>query len=326
MADPRQVLVTGGSGFIGSHLVATLIARGDHVVVIDDLSTGRQSNLDGLPDDQLQFIESTVHDQVGAGSLPAFDEIYHLAAAVGVKLIVDSPVQCIENNVHETSLMLRMAAERGCPILIASTSEVYGKSERLPFSEDDDVIYGPTTEPRWSYACSKAIDEHLALGWHTSSGLPVVITRFFNTVGPRQRGRWGMVLPRFVAAALRGEPLHVHGDGTQERCFVDVRDVAPALPRLLSNSNAHGRVVNIGHDESVSINDLAARVIAVLGSSSDIKFVSVADDYGRDIEDLQARVPDLRRLRSLCKFQPTFDLDQTILDTAAAMRAEKSER
>ena len=325
MAEPRQVLVTGGAGFIGSHLVPALIGRGDQVVVIDDLSTGRRSNLDGLPDEQLQFIEATVHDQVGGGSLPVFDEIYHLAAAVGVKLIVDSPVQCIENNVHETSLLLRAAAEWACPILIASTSEVYGKSERLPFCEDDDVVYGPTTEPRWSYACSKAIDEHLALGWYASSGLPVVIARFFNTVGPRQRGRWGMVLPRFVAAALSGESLHVHGDGTQERCFVDVRDVAPALPRLLGNTSAHGRVVNIGHDESVSINDLAARVIAVLESSSDIKFVTVADDYGRDIEDLQARVPDLRRLRSLCNFQATVDLDQTILDTAAVMRADQSD-
>jgi UDP-glucose 4-epimerase len=324
MAEPRQVLVTGGAGFIGSHLVPVLISRGDHVVVIDDLSTGRLSNLDGIPDAQLQFIEATVHDQVGGGSLPVFDEIYHLAAAVGVKLIVESPVQCIENNVHETSLLLRAAAEWACPILIASTSEVYGKSERLPFCEDDDVTYGPTTESRWSYACSKAIDEHLALGWYASSGLPVVIARFFNTVGPQQRGRWGMVLPRFVAAALRGEPLHVHGDGTQERCFVDVRDVAPVLPRLLGNTSAHGRVVNVGHDESVSISDLATRVIEVLNSSSDIKLVTMADDYGRDIEDLQARVPDLRRLRSLCEFHATFDLDQTILDTAAAMRADKS--
>jgi len=315
-------MVTGGAGFIGSHLVASLVARGDHVVVIDDLSTGLRTNLDGLPAEAIQFIEGRVHDYVDDDSIPRCREIYHLAASVGVKLVVDRPVQCIENNVHETSKVLRAASRHACPVFIASTSEVYGKSEAVPFHEDDDVVYGATTEPRWSYACSKAVDEHLALGWHAAEGLAVVIGRFFNTVGPGQRGRWGMVLPRFVHAAMQGAPLNVHGDGTQERCFIDVRDVAPLLPELLATQGAIGKVVNIGRDESISIGDLARRVVDVLGSDSEIMHVDVADDYGRPIEDLRKRVPDLARLRAICEFAPVFDLDRTIADTAARMRLE----
>jgi UDP-glucose 4-epimerase len=312
-------MVTGGAGFIGGHLVAALVRRGDHVVVLDDLSTGLRQNLDGLPDGSVQFIEGTVHDRVEDASIPPCSEIYHLAASVGVKLVVERPVQCIENNVHETSLVLRAAARHGCPVFIASTSEVYGKSEAVPFHEDDDVVYGATTEPRWSYACSKAVDEHLALGWHAAQGLPVTIGRFFNTVGPGQQGRWGMVLPRFVRAAMLGSPLRVHGDGTQERCFIDVRDVAPLLPEILATPEAIGKVINIGHDQSISIDALARRVVAVLDSDSDIVHVDVADDYGRPIEDLHRRVPDLSRLRSLCNFTPAYGLDRTILDTAAQM-------
>ncbi|MDP7070077.1 MAG: GDP-mannose 4,6-dehydratase [Phycisphaerales bacterium] len=321
MATPRPALVTGGAGFIGSHLVGVLLERGERVVVVDDLSTGRIENLDGLPPGRLEFREGTVAEHLGNGSDLKPGRIYHLAAAVGVKLVVDSPIRCIENNVHETSIVLRTAHTHRCPILLASTSEVYGKSDQIPFSEGDDVSYGPTSEPRWSYAYSKAIDEHLGLAWHRDEGLHVVVARFFNTVGPRQRGRWGMVLPRFIGAALRDEPLHVHGDGLQERCFVDVRDVAPVLPDLLSAPEAAGQVVNVGHDETISIQALAERVVAVLGSRSTIRQVSIAEDYGREIEDLRRRVPDLTRLRALTDFRPKFGLDQTIADTAAALQA-----
>ncbi|MCP4759214.1 MAG: NAD-dependent epimerase/dehydratase family protein [Planctomycetes bacterium] len=322
MAAPMRVLVTGGAGFIGSHLVRVLLDRGDSVIVVDDLSTGRIENLAGLPDRRLEFREGTVAAQLADGlSDLKLDCIFHLAAAVGVKLVVESPIQCIETNVHETSVALRTAHAHKCRILLASTSEVYGKSDRVPFAEGDDVTYGSTGEPRWSYAYSKAIDEHLGLAWHRDENLEVVVARFFNTVGPRQRGRWGMVLPRFIAAALRGEPLRVHGDGLQERCFVDVRDVAPLLPELLDSKEASGQVVNVGHDEPISIKALAERVVAVLNSSSAIELIDIADDYGREIEDLRRRVPDLGRLRTWTDFVPVIGLDQTILDTAEEIQS-----
>ncbi len=326
MAAPRCVLVTGGAGFIGSHLVRVLLDRGDNVVVVDDLSTGRIENLAGLPESRVEFREGTVAEHL-AGCLRELelDCIFHLAAAVGVKLVVESPIKCIETNVHETSVVLRTAHAHRCRILLASTSEVYGKSDRVPFAEGDDVAYGSTAEPRWSYAYSKAIDEHLGLAWHRDEGLRVVVARFFNTVGPRQRGRWGMVLPRFITAALRGEPLRVHGDGFQERCFVDVRDVAPLLPQLLDAEEASGQVVNVGHDETISIKGLAERVVAVLGSKSTIEMVDIADDYGREIEDLRRRMPDLTRLRGWTGFVPSIELDQTIVDTADEIRSRSSE-
>jgi UDP-glucose 4-epimerase len=325
MPDAKKVLVTGGAGFIGGHLVRVLIARGDDITVIDDLSTGRAENLAGCPDGQVTFLRGTVRDTLGGPLATShFDEMYHLAASVGVKLVVDSPIQCIENNVHETSVVLRAAASLGCPILLASTSEVYGKSERIPFAEGDDVMYGATTEPRWSYACSKAIDEHLGLAWHRDIGLPVLITRFFNTVGPGQRGRWGMVLPRFIRQAIAGNPLRVHGDGLQERCFIDVRDVAPMLPRLLGDELAHGTVLNVGNDQSISILALAELVIETLGSSSIIEHVDVADDYGRPIEDLRKRVPDLTRMRKFLPNLPAHNLHSTILATADAIRGRAS--
>jgi UDP-glucose 4-epimerase len=323
MPEANKVLVTGGAGFIGGHLIAELLARGDHVTVIDDLSTGRRDNLGGFPSDRVTFLEGTVRARlVGDVAATPFDEMYHLAAAVGVKLVVESPIQCIETNVHETSVVLHVAAEHGCPVLLASTSEVYGKSDRIPFEEGDDVVYGPTTEPRWSYACSKAIDEHLGLAWHREAGLPVAIARFFNTVGPRQRGRWGMVLPRFVANALSGNPLRVHGDGLQERCFIDVRDVAPLLPVLLGDPRAHGAVINVGHDQPISILDLASRVIDVLGSSSEIEFMDIEDDYGRPIEDLRRRVPKLDRLHAITGRRPSIDLEDTIRATAESINMD----
>jgi len=234
-------------------------------------------------------------------------------------LVVESPIRCIETNVVETARVLRFAVESMTPVLLASTSEVYGKSDRVPFGEEDDVVYGATTEPRWAYACSKAIDEHLGLSWHRSVGLPVIAARFFNTVGPRQRGKWGMVLPRFVAAALRGEALRVHGDGAQERCFVDVRDVVPVLQTLMETPKAYGQVVNIGHDDPVTIQGLAERVVSVLDSTSVITHVSIEEDYGRPIEDLRRRIPDLARLRALTGLIPRISLDQTIRDIAACV-------
>jgi len=228
--SPRASLVTGGAGFIGSHLVEHLLARGDSVTVIDNLSTGRLENLDqAVASSRLRVITRDVSSALPSLDPRQFSEMYHLAAAVGVRLVIEEPIRTIETNVHETSAALRFAGEARVPLLLASTSEVYGKSTKTPFSEDDDVTYGPTTLSRWSYACSKAIDEYLALAYHATHHLPVTIVRFFNTVGPRQVGRYGMVLPRFVKAALRNEPLEVHGDGTQSRCFCDARDSVPAL-------------------------------------------------------------------------------------------------
>lgn len=332
---PLRVLVTGGAGFIGSHLVDVLAAQGAHVTVIDNLSTGRRSNLahhldaDGHDDrghplrDRVRFIEADLGralDALGDGEI--FDEIYHLAAAVGVQLILAEPIRAIETNVGESSAVLRFAHEHGnIPVLIASSSEVYGKSTRVPFREDDDVAYGPTTASRWSYACSKAIDEYLALAHHAQHKLPCVIARFFNTVGPRQVGDYGMVLPRFVKSALAGEALSVFGDGTQSRCFCDARDVASVLPRLLASTACHGRVFNVGSEQALTIADLARRVISVLGSTSKIVMTPYDRAYAPGFEDLLKRVPDVSRLRSAVGFEPRIPLDQTIRDLADWMIA-----
>lgn len=314
----RRALITGGAGFIGSHLADLLLARGDAVTVVDDLSTGRRSNLPAAHE-RLRFIEADLGDSLASlGRGETFDEIYHLAAAVGVALIMRDPVRSIETNVTQTAALLRFAHERGAPpTLIASSSEVYGKSPRCPFSEEDDAVYGPTTVSRWSYACSKALDEHLALAYHAKHGLPAVIARFFNTVGPRQVGEYGMVLPRFVSAALAGEPLLIHGDGAQTRCFCHVLDVAGALPRLLSTPACHGRVFNVGTDRSISIADLAALVIRTLRSRSATCRIPYAEAYATGFEDLRQRQPDLARIRGAIGFAPQRSLEQTILDVAA---------
>ncbi|MCC6678413.1 MAG: NAD-dependent epimerase/dehydratase family protein [Phycisphaerales bacterium] len=318
-------MVTGGAGFVGSHLVQRLLERGDHVTVVDNLSTGRRANLD--PDaPRLRFIEADLRDALAAfGKGEVFDEIYHLAAAVGVKLVMDDPIGGIETNIEQTSALLRFAASHGptasgVPTLITSSSEVYGKSARSPFAESDDVVYGPTTVTRWSYACSKAIDEFLALAYHRQRGLPVVVVRLFNTVGPRQVGDYGMVLPRFVRAALRGEPLEVYGDGAQSRCFCDVRDVADALPRLLATPAARGQVYNIGSDRAISIAELADLVIATLGSRSARRLIPYSEAYPAGFEDLKQRRPDLARIRSAIGFEPRRGLEETIRDLAAEMR------
>jgi UDP-glucose 4-epimerase len=324
-ARSTKTLVTGGAGFIGSHLVERLLAAGDTVTVADDFSTGRRENLSSVAGHpRLSLVEGDLAGLLSAGgplASKAFDRVFHLAAAVGVQLVVEKPIECIETNVFQTAEVLRFAgrcAPGGGPaaILIASSSEVYGKSERTPFSEEDDVVYGPTTKSRWSYAATKAIDEYLALAHHRETGLPAVVVRFFNTVGPRQVGDYGMVLPRFVELALAGAPLRVHGDGSQVRCFCDVRDVVPALHKLVETPACAGRVFNLGSDAELTIIELARAVIRTLGSRSVIEHVPYDQAFGPGFEDLRRRRPDLARIHAAIGFAPTIPLERTILDIA----------
>ncbi|MBL9031283.1 MAG: NAD-dependent epimerase/dehydratase family protein [Phycisphaerae bacterium] len=327
----RHALVTGGAGFIGSHLTDALLARGDHVTVVDNLWTGRRANLPA-EHPRLRFIEANLRDALAAfGAGESFDEVYHLAAAVGVGLVMAQPIRAIETNVEETAALLRFVAarprrdgQRGIPTLIASSSEVYGKSAKSPFSEEDDAVYGPTTVGRWSYACSKAIDEYLALAYAQRDALPVVVVRFFNTVGPRQVGEYGMVLPRFVHAARADEPLTVYGDGSASRCFCDVRDVVQALPRLLEARACHGRVFNLGSDRPITIATLADLVVRTLGSRSTIRRVPYSEAFPAGFEDLKQRQPDLARIRAAIGFAPAIPLERTIQDVASAMEAVRA--
>lgn len=320
----QHALITGGAGFIGSHLAERLLAHGAHLTIVDDFSTGRASNLDHLPADRITLVEGSVSGVIDDLPWTRFDEVYHLAAAVGVKLILDRPIDTIERNVVETAALLRRVDEHRVPTLIASSSEVYGKSTAIPFREDDDVVYGASVYTRWSYACTKLIDEFLALAHARERNAAVVVARFFNTVGPRQIGDYGMVLPRFVAAALAGEPLTVYGDGAQARCFCDVRDVVTVLPELVRHDACHGRVFNVGHDQLITINELAQTVVRVLGSSSEIIHVPYEKAYTAGFEDLAARQPDITRLRDVTGFSPRFALEQTIEDIASTMRERAS--
>lgn len=322
---PRRTLVTGGAGFVGSHLVRLLLDRGDSVTIIDNLSTGRRSNLP-TPSERLRFIEADLsHALAELGPGERFDEVYHLAAAVGVKLVVDDPIGCIQTNIMGTIDVLKFALSHGVQpggsrVLLASTSEVYGKTDKVPFAEDDDVVYGPTTRSRWSYAASKAVDEYLTLAYHHKHALPAVIVRLFNTVGPRQVGSYGMVLPNFVAAALDGRDLEIFGDGEQTRCFCDVRDVVVAMPELLASGACVGKVFNLGSDRSLTINQLADLVITTLGSRSGKRHIRYEQAYAAGFEDLRRREPCLRRIRSAIGFAPAYTLEQTIRDLAASVR------
>jgi UDP-glucose 4-epimerase len=310
----RSILITGGAGFIGSHLADALIERGDRVAIIDDLSTGAVANirhLKGHPNFSYT-LDTIANEAVLAELIDESDAVVHLAAAVGVQLIVQSPVRTIETNVNGTELVLRWAAKKGKTVLIASTSEVYGKSERAPFREDDDLVLGPSTINRWSYACSKLLDEFLALAYHKERDLPVIIARLFNTVGPRQTGRYGMVVPRFVRAALRDVPLRVYGDGQQTRCFCYVGDTVRALIALLDHPDAVGKVFNVGNPQEVSILELAQRVVKLAESSSPIMLVPYEHAYEAGFEDMRRRVPDISRLTALTGFRPTLDLDDII--------------
>ena len=330
----RRALITGGAGFIGSHLAATIASSGTDVLVIDDLSTGSARNLDAARDTaqaatpggagQIGLLEGSVSERLPELDPSEFGSVYHLAAAVGVRLVVEDTVRTIETNVQETVAALDFASAAHLPVLIASTSEVYGKSDRLPFSEDDDVTYGATSCSRWSYALSKALDESLAIAHHRSHGVRTVIVRFFNTVGPRQVGRYGMVLPRMVESALAGRPIEVHGDGEQSRTFCDVRDVVAVLPNLTARPAAAGRVFNVGRDERITMNALAQKVIAVTGSASTVVHRPYSEVYGPGFEDLRVRQPDLRRIRAEIGWDPKIPLERTIADIAAWQRGARA--
>jgi UDP-glucose 4-epimerase len=310
----KRYLITGGAGFIGSHLAERLLADGHSVVALDDLSTGREQNVAELRNNpRFQLVRDSVENEPTVNILMAScDAVFHLAAAVGVQLVLDEPVRTIRTTIHGTEVVLEAAARFARPVLITSSSEVYGKGARVPFSEDDDVVMGPTRTTRYCYAYCKGIDEFLGLAYHKQYGLPVTVVRLFNTVGPRQVGMYGMVLPRFVSAALKGEALKVHGDGNQTRCFCHVSDVVDALVRLADTPAAVGQVFNLGGEEEVSMNDLATRVVKMAGSRSPIEHVSYEQAYGHRFEDMPRRVPRLDRIRSGIGFRPRYALDEII--------------
>jgi UDP-glucose 4-epimerase len=317
--DQKHVLVTGGAGFIGSHLVERLLADGNAVAVVDDLSTGALQNLRGvLAHPRLRVIQSRISACSELAQLVAGAEsIYHLAAAVGVELVLRSPIHVLETNLHETEVLLKAAAEGpGVPVLLTSTSEVYGKSQKPAFAEEDDLLIGPPHQARWSYACSKLMDEFLALAYAKERGLPVIIVRLFNTVGPRQTGRYGMVLPRFIGAAKSGQPLKVYGDGRQTRCFCYVQDTVEALIRLQNCLAARGQVFNVGSTEEISIRDLASRVIETLRSTSALEFISYSQAYEPGFDDMRRRKPIVEKLARTVGFQPRISL-QRIIELAA---------
>ncbi|MGH7264856.1 MAG: GDP-mannose 4,6-dehydratase [Candidatus Rokuibacteriota bacterium] len=317
-----RAVITGGAGFIGSHLAEALLAAGHGVAVLDDLSTGRLENLQavqGHPD--FTMVVGSVKDEALVQKLVAdADVVYHLAAAVGVRLILERPVETIATNIVGTEVVLRAAAQAGTRVVLASTSEVYGKSDRVPLSEDDDRLLGPTTKSRWSYACSKAIDEFLGLAYHRERGLPVVIVRFFNTVGPRQIGRYGMVVPRFARQALDGGPITVYGDGRQSRCFTDVADAVRGMIALSVAERAAGEVFNLGATHEVTIGELAERVRSLAGSSAPIVRVPYDEAYQPGFEDLRRRVPDLRKAEAAVGYRPLVPLDETLRRVIASLR------
>ncbi len=315
-----KALITGGAGFVGSHLAETLLERGDEVIVLDNLSTGSIDNIAPLKaNPRFRYaIDSVTNEPLCAELIDQADVVFHLAAAVGVKLIVESPVNTIETNVHGTETVLKMANKKKKKVLVASTSEVYGKSDAVPFREDADLVLGATTKGRWSYACSKAIDEFLALAYYKEKRLPVVIVRLFNTVGPRQTGRYGMVIPNFVKQALLSHSITVFGDGSQSRCFTYVTDVVGALVKLADHPGAVGGVFNIGNDsEEISILELARRVKERTRSRSEIALVPYDKAYEEGFEDMPRRVPDLGKVRALIGYEPIVHLDE-ILDRVAA--------
>jgi UDP-glucose 4-epimerase len=319
MKHGGHVVVTGGAGFIGSHLTETLLSAGETVVVIDDFSTGSWGNLSGIrTSSRLRIIEA----QVGKcenldGLIREAKFVFHLAAAVGVELVLGDPLRAIHTNLHETESVLNAASKAQVPTMLTSTSEVYGKSNNPVLSEGDDLIIGPPHFSRWSYACSKLMDEFLAMAHRQMKGLPVTIARLFNTVGPRQSGNYGMVLPRFVAAALAGDPLRVHGDGSQTRCFCHVGDTVEALLALARSEGARGEIFNVGRPDEITILDLARLVIETLGSNSSIQMVPYSQAYSSGFAEMHRRRPDIRKLEASVGFRPKRDLVQTIRDVVA---------
>ena len=307
---PRS-LITGGSGFVGSHLAEELLKRGEEVYILDDLSTGCIDNIEHLkPNSSFHyFIDSVLNEPLLAELVDRCDVVYNLAAAVGVKLIVESPVNTIETNVHGTEVVLKHANKKKKKVLITSTSEVYGKSTAIPFREDHDLVLGPTTKGRWSYACSKAIDEFLAIAYWHEKHLPVVIVRLFNTVGPRQTGRYGMVIPNFVQQAVSGHPITVYGNGQQSRAFGWVGDVVSALANLANHPGAVGEVFNIGNTQEITINELAELVKKMTGSNSEIIHIPYDRAYEKGFEDMPRRVPDISKIQGLIGYKPSVDLE-----------------
>jgi len=325
MPVDMKVFITGGAGFIGSHLAERHLALNDEVVILDDLSTGSIENiahLKGRPN-FTYYIDSIESERLLAELVDGCDIVYHLAAAVGVRLIVESPVRTIETNIRGTECVLRQAVKKRKRVLIASTSEVYGKRERVPFSEGDDLIMGSTDKGRWSYACSKAIDEFLAIAYWKEKRVPTVIARLFNTVGPRQTGRYGMVIPSFVRQAMRGEDITVYGDGRQTRCFTHVSDAVGALVAIARHPDAVGEVYNIGNTEEVSMLQLAERVKALTNSPSRIVLVPYEEAYEKGFEDMARRVPDLSKIQALTGYVPSFSLDQILASVIDYERAKR---
>jgi len=315
-------LITGGAGFIGSHLADFLLERGENVVLVDNLSTGRYSNIEHLEGRSglRCYIEDVRHEPLIDELIRNCDRVYHLAASVGVRLIIDKPTESLVNNIAGTERVLRSASRYRKPVLITSTSEVYGKSRQDTFAEGDDCIMGSTDKARWGYANSKATDEFLAMAYYQETRLPVVIARLFNTVGPRQTGQYGMVVPNFVAQALRGLPITVHGDGSQTRCFCHVKDVVPALVELMTRPAAFGKVFNVGSDYEISIRDLAELVVRKTGSKSEIRNIPYGEAYPQGFEDMQRRVPDLKRVGAMIGFRPSRSLDVILEDVIAEQR------
>jgi UDP-glucose 4-epimerase len=319
-----RALITGGAGFVGSHLAEVLLERGWWVEVIDDLSTGSITNIEHLKGHERfsYFIDTVMNKPLTAELVDRADTIFHLAAAVGVRLIVEQPVRTIETNIKATELVLELARKKSRKVLVASSSEVYGKNSSHAFSEDDDVVLGPTSKVRWCYAASKMIDEFLALAYAREHGLPVTVLRLFNTIGPRQTGQYGMVVPRFVEQALKGLPITVYGDGTQRRSFTWVGDVVDAMIAVSQHPGAVGEVVNVGHSEEISIYDLAVLVRELTGSKSEIVLVPFEQAYEAGFEDMPRRLPDISKLERLIGYQPTLDLPQMLIAIAEHIAAE----
>lgn len=319
-----KYLLTGGAGFVGSHLADKLVHAGHEVTIIDDLSTGRYANIEHLEgrDGVRILIDTVLHEKLMEELIRESDRVFHLASAVGVKLIMEQPVKTIETIFGGTDVVLRHCARYRKKVLIPSTSEVYGKGTSVPFREEDDVLTGATSKHRWAYACAKSLDEFLALAHWKESRLPVAVVRLFNTVGPRQTGQYGMVVPRFVAAALKNEAIPVHGDGEQSRCFGHVYDVIEGLLKTLETPACYGQVLNLGNDEEVSIKQLAETAIEMTGSDSEIKYVPYNEAYGEGFEDMRRRVPSLDKAKRLIGYQPTRTLADIINDVAIDLRGE----
>jgi UDP-glucose 4-epimerase len=319
-----NIFITGGAGFIGSHLSECLLRDGHRVAILDDLSTGSFRNIEHLKKNPgfSYTIDSVFNAPLVAELVDSADMVYHLAAAVGVRLIVESPVRTIETNVHGTEVVLRAAAKKKKPLLITSTSEVYGKSVNIPFREDADLVMGATTRGRWSYACSKALDEFLGLAYWTEKSVPVTVVRLFNTVGPRQTGQYGMVVPTLIRQALTDAPMTIYGTGEQSRCFASVLDVAAILAKIATAANVAGEVINVGNDQEISINQLAAKIKDITGSSSDIVHIPYDVAYGPGFEDMFRRVPCLDKVQRLLGQRPTATIDTIIEQVVSAIRSE----